>query len=218
LAEAQRLNINSRDSSLRTPLMIAINFGGSHNGGAKFLEFLLKQTSLDFDARDRSGKTALTYAVEKENLQMAKILLPRMKMTKEEKKNILDSLYILSSSKGCAKVCSFIKSQMSKVDLSVAQKSFDSAVNEWKFEFALELAKEHKLNLNSKDSSQRTPLMIAINFGGSHNGGDKLIDFLITQSNLEIHHTDRSGKTALSYAIEKGKAEAVQKLRQLGAR
>ena len=218
-AQTNGVDVNTLGQYSRPALHVAIEYGTTANGGEKLLEFLLKQSTLNVNIRDGLGKTALNYSVAKGNIELTKILLGKLKLAADEKNRIINSLYDQSfRESGCnSGICTFLKNQMPKFTPEVAKSSFVAAIDTRQFTAALELAQKYGIDVNTPGQYSRPALHTVIEYGSTTNGGDKLLEFLLKQNNLNVNVRDGLGKRSLEYATAKGNAELIQKLRQLGA-
>lgn len=118
LIQAHSIDVNTTGQYGRPTLHVVIEYGDAANGGEKLLAHILRQSDLNVNLRDGLGKTALTYSVEKQNVELTNTLLKKLTVDQNEKTRILNSLYDLSfRNSGCASgICTFLKSQLTSLD------------------------------------------------------------------------------------------------------
>ena len=209
--------LNSTDGTyLRSALSWA-----SENGFGDVVKLLIRGATIRFkdianlsfskgaevEARDRYGRTPLSYAVWKGHMAVVKLLVKAgARVDSEDKIGGTPISYALCS--GQKAIASLLLKKGSQVDsedsisqallLSAAKKGHDAVVK-----LLLDIG---KADTDSKDESGRTLLSWA-----AENGHGAVVKLLLDSSKVDADSQDESGRTPLSWAAARGH-EAIVKL------
>ena len=196
--------------TLRTPLMEAVLY---RNRPALYFLLVLLPSKRDgghvpgIDERDRSGLTALHYAVKFGAVGIVKLLLKR-----NATYNVADMLGMTPLHWACRAPisCEILQvliecgSNLEARDHKEKTPLHIAVTNHWCFNGlqAVEMLIQHKANLGALDNNQNTPL-VARFFGPDHLDNTAIVMLLInnmTSTELD-YRNPRHGNTALHYAI-----------------
>jgi len=183
-------NIEDVQNCLRSN-EIAINQSGTNGmaplhyaceyGHINIVKLLLKHHEININLLDNDGLSPLQIAASRRHGEIVKMLLQQ---------NNIDI------NKSITHSCPF---RITLLDFICLYNHID----------ILELLLQHKININQKRISGKTPLYIAC-----EQGNENIVELLLQQENIEVNPIDKNGKTPLHIACSKGHESIVKLLLQ----
>ena len=202
-------DVNARDRYEKTALHLA-----AQNNNFELFKLLI-QNGADVNARDRYEKTALHLAAQNNNFELFKLLIQNGANIND--KDILDSrnsLYYAIKYNNFEMI-EFIIQNGADINITTTIKQKITALHLAALYHNVKLAKFliEKININARDSLERTPLHFAT---VKKNRNLDLPEFLI-RNGAHIHAKDHNNKTPLHYALNKNNTEFIKLLIEKGA-
>ena len=207
LFETGKVDINSTDVDLKTPLMLAIEYRDR-----TMIELLLGFHSIDTSLRDNGQRTPLRHAIERGDFSILKLLLETDKVDVNMISDDLRTPLLYAIDNGDQAIVKFLL-ETRKIDVN-----FKAGVNRMTpLSHAIEinnfailnlLLKTDKVNVNLKAGvNQMTPLVYAISKGRL-----AMVRLLLETDKVDVNLTGGDLRTPLLHAIINGDQTIVELL------
>jgi ankyrin repeat protein len=194
------LPMDIRNKASQNALMIAC----AHRSQEVVEMLFMMDGTLDLDAVDADGWTALHHASKQGSEDMLNILCKKGANPSLTTNNNETGLHLAAQERHKA-VVKFLLEKNCPFDIRT------TSPVEWKGgKTALHLAL-HKYETDNKDEQKKRDDQVNKNEKGEE------ISFILLQHGADVKLSDKMGKSALHFAAETGLAKAVEKLIQLGA-
>lgn len=177
------------------------------------LKFIIKINNIDLNAHGKYNNTALTCAVENNNLNNIKLLLESDADINETGQLELSPL-MLAIIKNHNEIASYLIEKGANLDYKskkTQQSALSLAVENNNYELT-KLLIDKGANQNIKDSNKNTPLIQA-----AKNNNLPIAQLLLNKNKTSLNSKDYEGNTALMYAAKNGNLELVNLLIKKGA-
>ncbi|ORX84083.1 ankyrin [Anaeromyces robustus] len=200
------IDVNKQDINFQTALMKA-----AMNGHTDVVRELLKFNGINVNIRNSDGIPVLVATAEKGYFDIVKLLLKYPNINyqsqlSEEFKNTMKYWYNDDNKE----LIELIKSGR-KADVNMNEhlkySLFFVVVCIGDIEKVKILLKSSRININWKDPSGKTPLMIAI-----IKKQEEIIELLLKQSKINVNIKDNEGNTALTYAAMYSSSDIIYQL------
>lgn len=200
-------DVNIVNNDNETPILTAVLYGGKQ----EVIELLIRYKA-DINIANNSGKTPLFYAIEKNNLDIAKILiLAGADATIKDLEG--NSAYKLALINNYKNIYSLIEKNIiqNKTDDNNIEELFMRACKNGNFGVVEMLISKNNLDITYVDDDGRTPLHYVARIGKVSIG-----EFLIKQG-ININYRDKFEQTALHFATSARQKNMVELLIKNGA-
>jgi ankyrin repeat protein len=200
-------DVDSKDSSGRTPLLWAIE-----NGHKAVVELLLEKGA-NVDSKDSGGRTPLLWAAENGDKAVVELLLKKGADIESKDSSFSRTPLLWAAKNGHEAVVKLLLEKGANVD---SKESNGRTPLLWAmengYEAVVKLLLEKEVDLDSKDSNfSRKPLLWA-----AMNGCEAVVKLLL-QKGADVESKDSSGRTPLLWAAVNGREAVVKLLLQKGA-
>ncbi|KAH0490817.1 hypothetical protein TgHK011_002269 [Trichoderma gracile] len=212
LLDCERVDVNEKNDQSLTPLRLAMDHKGQD---ASVLKALLSSRRVDVNATDDLGYTPLFYAIQRRDGLAIDTLLESDQVDFNAMDDQRRTPLFFAISQGCL------------LQLTRPAESGKTNVNA-SFEFGLDLfvealirrqapilgklLKSGKVDLNTRDDENRTPLHYA-----THLGCNLVVEVLLEHANAEeANEKDDHGRTPFQLAIELGEMATIKTFLQCG--
>lgn len=176
----------------------------------EILEFTLKNKQIDIHFQNQFGDNALLKAASYNRFNNVKLLLSHGAQL-EEKNSNGENVFLKAVSSNCLQLVQYLIEEK-KCDIYTEDNKKQNAIvycGYWNSVEVLDyLLNNTELDINSTDEKSYNALLDAISDGGSL----EVIQYLIFQTNIDLHHKTNVGDTALSLAIRWREDETVDLL------
>ncbi|KAI4117550.1 MAG: hypothetical protein LQ338_007535, partial [Usnochroma carphineum] len=222
LLSKKNIDPNSREHSAQTPLLLATLKrrqavlgaakempSGMYEGQEALVKMLLARNNIDFEPKDKNGRTPLSLAVSSEHGRALNILLARKDVDPSSIDSGARTPLLLATIMRQGAVIKMLlarndidpdsRGRYGRTPLSYAAACGDEAIVKL-------LLESGSVDYNNKDSEGRTPLSYAATCGS-----EAVVKLLLTSDSIDNDMRDSEGRTPLSYAAAHGN-EAVVKL------
>jgi ankyrin repeat protein len=211
LLETDKVEVDSKDSSGRTPLSWA-----TENEHEAVVQLLLETDKVEVDSKDsKYSRTPLLWAAKKGHEAIVQLLLKTDKVEVNSKDSENGRTPLLWAAKKGHEAVVQLLLEMDKVEVDLKDSSGRTSLS-WAAANGHEavvqlLLKTGKTEVDSKDSEYgRTPLSWA-----AENGRKAVVQLLLETDKVEVDSKDNSGQTPLSWATKKGHVAVVELLLEM---
>ena len=214
LLNREDADINAKDASGRTALMLAVMMGH-----VKVVKSLLKHSGIDLSIADDEDNGILFYAAKHGRIRVLKALLEKANRyinAQKKKTGETPLIYAIEKRKYPIAMCLLQQEGIiASIQDGNKRTALMLAAQSGRLEVVEALLEREDAAINAKDASGRTALIEACT--AFVNSSTDVALALLNTGKCKLDLKDSRGWTALMYASDKGNAELVGKLLDKGA-
>ncbi len=210
-SDKNKVDINAQANLGYTAIMIAVE-NWSRSGAEELANELLKRQELDLSASNHLNRITLDYATRTKDLKLVKAIFKGTVLPEATRKAELERFFLRAVAVGSDEIRDFYLGKIGGFSTELANRAFSEAVLMGKFDLAISLATENKIDVNLiLNDEDKTPLTFALMRWRSPEAR-RFVEYLLQRVDIDLDRRDSRGRSALDHARSRNERDLVELL------